>query len=300
MLPEALRCWCESLIGPYDMLSDHTREHPGLRAGSLRLRGGAGDFFLKIHRDRSHWEQEAHGYEHWARAFGSYAPRLVGVRAGEPLAILVSALPGTPLEDTALAAEQETEIWRSAGQALAGLHALQCGDSFGPCRRDGSPVGLPARDAPEYVRGELEDWTARGLRGGWLSAAEHAFLRDALSLAPAFAGVRPTACHRDYCPANWLVSAQGEFAGVIDFEFAYWDVPTADFTRDPTWRWMARPDTSAAFFAGYGRVFSAAEEEQIRFSRIVYAAGALVWGMENEYSGFAREGREALARLAKM
>lgn len=300
MLPVELRTWCEDHIGAFEFLSDHSREHPGLRAGALRLRARTGDFYLKIHRERAGWEQEAHGYERWAGAFGSCAPRLAGVRGEPPLAVLVSALPGRPLEEAALSAEQEIAVWRAAGRALAGLHALPPGASFGPCRRDGSPIGMAVTDAPLYMRAELEGWLARGLRGGWLDNAEQDFLRGALDLAAAFAGVRPTACHRDYCPANWLVNAASEFCGVIDFEFAYWDAPSADFTRDATWRWMERPELQRAFFEGYGRSLSAAEERQLFYSRVVYAAGALAWGMENEYFGFAREGRAALARLARM
>ena len=78
----------------------------------------------------------------------------------------------------------------------------------------------------------------------------------------AFAGERPVPCHRDYGPANWLVTDDGVWAGVIDFEFAYWDVRVADFSRYPDWEWIHRPNLLDAFFDGYGRRLTPKEEQQ--------------------------------------
>jgi Ser/Thr protein kinase RdoA (MazF antagonist) len=296
-LSEALN-WCASVLGPVELLDDDTREHPGKRAGAFRLRRADGLCYLKVHRDPGHWASEVHAYERWAPAFEEHAPRLLAVRAIEPLALVIGELPGNVLEGMRLPAAADQAAWRSAGQALARLHALPAGESFGPCRRDGLPAGRPIYNALEYVTSELDGWLERGLRGRYLGDDERAVVRAARDLIPAFAGERPTACHRDYCPANWLVAADGTWAGVIDFEFAYPDVRTADFTRYPSWEWIERPDLVAAFFAGYGRALAPRQEEQRTFSHVLYALGAIVWGCENEYYGFAAEGRAALRRLA--
>ena len=58
---------------------------------------------------------------------------------------------------------------------------------------------------------------------------EIATLKDVIWLVDAFEYECPTPCHRDYCAANWLVDEKA-WSGVIDFEFAYWDVRVADFT----------------------------------------------------------------------
>lgn len=289
--------WCEAVLGPVQVISDHTREHPGARAGSLRLRAASGETYLKLHRDPAHWASEAHGYERWAPAFGRYAPRLLGVHDGEPLAVLISALPGKVLEETHLSRDQELAAWRAAGSALAGLHSHAGGAFFGPLNRDGSPAGQPITDPVAWVESQFEDWLARGEHIGALQDRELKVVNAARALLPAFQGERPTPCHRDYCPANWLVDAQGRWAGVIDFEFSYWDVRAADYTRYPEWSWIDHPERIEAFFDGYGRRSTPAEEQQRRASLALYALGAVVWGGENDYHGFAAEGRRALEVL---
>ncbi|MCB0047982.1 MAG: hypothetical protein KDE24_00345, partial [Caldilinea sp.] len=71
-----------------------------------------------------------------------------------------------------------------------------------------------------------------------------------------------------------------------------------DFARLPGWEWMARPDLFDAFVAGYGRAFAPRELIQLRVARVLYALGAIVWGNEYNYFGFAAEGRQALQQLA--
>ncbi len=288
--------WCASVLGPCEIVSDPSREHPGQRASIYRLRTPAGNCCVKYHRDLAHWESEVHAYEQWAPAFGAFAPRLLAVRAEEPLALIISELPGEVLEDARVSPSAEIEIWRSAGQALARLHNFKEGEFFGRCHRDGSPAETPILEAQEYIRTEFENWMERGARGGYLQVNEWAIARAAQSLIPAFAGERPVPCHRDYCPANWLVQG-GAFSGVIDFEFSGWDVRSADFTRFPSFDWIGKPELMEAFFEGYGRVFSAAEEQQRLVSRVLYALGALVWGSENQYNIYAGEGRQALLHL---
>ncbi len=254
--------WCASVLGPVEVVSDASREHAGQRAAAYRLRTSSGGCYLKTHRDRSHWENEVHAYEQWAPAFGNFAPQLLAVHAEEPLALLIGELPGTVLEDVQLSPLQAQSVWRAAGGALAGLHSLPAGEYFGACRRDGACAGTPVYDARQYVSSKIEEQVQRGLRGGYLSEEELAVVRCACALLPAFEGERPMPCHRDYCPANWLVSPQGAWTGVIDFEFSGWDVRAADFSRYPNFEWIDRPELVDAFFEGYGHAFTLAEEQQ--------------------------------------
>ena len=295
--PEDVLQWCAAALGPVQVLDDHTREHPGLRASITRLRASGGDFILKTLPDFSHWESEVHAYDQWAAAFGAYAPRLIAVRDEEPRSVLLSALPGTVLEETPLADAQQIAVWRAAGKALAGLHNLPNGEYFGPVHRDGSCAGARTRRAEVYMTSVLDHWLERGARSACLAPEELAVVQAAREYIPAFAGEQPTACHRDYCPANWLVTRDGAWSGVIDFEFAYWDVRAADFTRYPDWEWIDHPERIAAFFEGYGRPLSTREEEQRLVCHVQYALAAVVWGMENDYFGYAAEGRRALALL---
>ncbi len=291
--------WCAAVLGEFELVSDHTRKHPGQRASACRIRTPSGYGYIKTHRAPAHWHAEVHAYEQWACAFRDRAPRLLAVRDKEPLAIIITELPGQCMEQVQLSAPQERAVWRSAGQALVALHDFVVGETFGPCRRDGVCAGTPINDAQEYVTRELDNWTARGLGIGCLSQDDQAIVRAARELIPAFTGEHPTPCHRDYCPANWIVN-DGVWTGVIDFEFAYWDVRAADFARYPDWNWISRPDLIEAFFEGYGRVFTLEEERQRLVAHVQYALGAIVWGHENAYYGFAAEGRQALNRLGEL
>jgi aminoglycoside phosphotransferase (APT) family kinase protein len=199
-----------------------------------------------------------------------------------------------------LAGEVEREVWGRAGQALAALHQLPAGDFFGRCRRDGTPAGPRITDAVAHVSAEFDDWTQRGERAGCLSAGELATVSAMRGLIAAFAGERPTACHRDYCPANWLVDDAGTWTGVIDFEYAYWDVRAADFSRYPAWEWIERPELPEALLDGYARLLALPDARQLLAGRALYALGAIVWGSENDYHGFAAEGRKALRRVDEL
>lgn len=291
--------WCASILGPIQADLDHTRDHPGARTGARRLHTASGEFFLKLHADPDYWASEVHAYERWTPAFAPHAPRLIAARDQPPLALIVTVLPGAVMEGQTLDADLERRAWRDAGCALAGLHAHATGAFFGPCRRDGSCAATPITDACAHVLADLDDWTERGLRVGCLSADELALANAARAEVDAFAGEPPVPCHRDYGPANWLIAPAGAWSGVIDFEFARWDVRISDFTRYPDWNWMTRPDLIDAFFDGYGRMLTPAERRQRWIGHVQYALAAIVWGTDSDYLGFAAEGRIALARLAE-
>jgi Ser/Thr protein kinase RdoA (MazF antagonist) len=146
----------------------------------------------------------------------------------------------------------------------------------------------------------LDRQIERAMRGAYINDDELATIRAACDLIPAFENERPVPCHRDYCTPNWLVSELGMWAGVIDFEFSYWDVCVADFSRDPDWHWMHRPDLMDAFFEGYGQPLNPAEEQQLFVARAAYALSAILWGRDYEFYGFEREGHEALTYLRNL
>ena len=204
------------------------------------------------------------------------------------------------MDQVQLPVNVEEKVWYAAGQALAGLHGFADGEYFGPCGRDGASAGTSIRDAMEYVSTELERQADEGARTGYLSGEELAVVRTIQSLLPAFGGERPVPCHRDYCPANWQVTEDGVWAGVIDFEFAYWDVRVADFSRYPNWEWMHRPELLQALFDGYGRSLTPREEQQLLVAHTQYALGAISWGREHSYGGYVEEGRQALRHIAEL
>jgi Ser/Thr protein kinase RdoA (MazF antagonist) len=290
--------WCASIVGAFEIVSEDRRFHG--RTSVYRLETPALRCYLKIHRELATWESEVFAYRQWAQAFGKLAPQLLAVYEVEPRALLVEALPGQIMEKVQLPGRQEEMAWRAAGRALAGLHGFTKGDYFGACRCDGAFAQAGTGEATVYVAAELERLAAQGVRADYLSREELAIVRTAQGLVPAFAGERPVPCHRDYCPANWLVTNEGDLVGVIDFEFAQWDVRVADFSRYPDWEWIRRPNLLEAFFEGYGLSLTPKVEQQRLVAHTQYALAAIVWGCEHSYHGFAEEGHQALRQLAKL
>ena len=298
--PNEVLAWCRATLGPVEVLADRSKDHAGHVSGTWRMRLREVRGYLKVHQTRSSWQNEVHAYEAWSRAFAGHAPRLLAVRDIEPLALVTNELPGRIVEGLSLAPDEQRAVWRAAGAALIPLHELDVGDCFGPCERDGNCAEDASRDAQTYVGDSLRHAMARADRGGHVTGSELATLEAALALLPAFQGEPSVPCHRDYCAANWLVSPAPRWAGVIDFEWSHWDVRVTDFARDPDWAWVVRPDLMDAFWEGYGRALAPAEEQQLLVRRAHYALEAVVWGRDNAYHGFEREGHDALAHLASL
>lgn len=292
--------WCTSVLGPVKVMSDHSKSHGGHESATRRLHASIGFCYVKVHHSRSHWGNEVHAYQRWAGAFGDFAPRLLAVRDEEPLALIVSELPGQIVENTRLAPSRKRAVWRAAGAALVALHDLGTGECFGPCWGDATDAETLAWDAREYVSNRFNSQIERAVHGGYLNDDELATIHAACNLMPAFKGERPIPCHRDYCAANWLVSKGGTWAGVIDFEFACWDVRVADFSRDPDWSWIRRPELFEAFLEGYGHPFTPKQKQQLLVAHAEYALSAILWGRDHSFHGFEQEGRESLAHLASL
>ena len=292
--------WCTRVLGPVKVISDHTKMHGGHESSTCRLHVPLGFCYLKVHQTASHWHNEVHAYERWAGAFGDLAPRLLAVRDETPLALVISELPGEIVERTQLSPSKERAVWRAAGAALVALHDLGTGEYYGPGLRNGTPVEALAQNATECVSRRFKTQMERAVRGAYITDDELATIQAAYELIPAFEGEHPVPCHRDYCAANWLVSEEGTWAGVIDFEFAHWDVRVADFSRDPNWSWILRPDLTDAFFEGYGHGLTCTEEQQLLVAHTEYAHSAILWGHDHAFYGFEQEGRNALAHLASL
>lgn len=292
----ALR-WFKEQFGRYTIVDDETREHPGERSRTLHLQTADLDCYLKILRDEVMWGQAVHGYEQWAPTLRELSPTLLGVKEDTPKAIVISALPGTPLERTEVDEGVETAVYQQAGTAIAQLHALPKGQFFGACTRTGDPVGDTYDNGADFIYESLKKHLTVGQEMKYLNKEMVKTVQRAMTQSNLFGDERPTACHRDFCPPNWLVKG-GLLCGVIDYEFSHWDCWTADFSRYPSWDWITRPELLDAQLGGYGRRVTAVERKQLWVAQVLYAVGAVVWGMQNSYRGFAADGRRALTYLS--
>jgi len=300
VISDPLRAWCESVVGPFLVLSEHGHTHG--EAQVWRLRACGKTVYLKIHRQAGKWAGEVHAYEcGWASCFGDHAPHLLAARAEEPRAVLLTELPGAPMEQVTLSPQQEIAAWKAAGRALAPLHTLT-NDWFGACRCDGSPQqGTPPTSPVRFVLTSIEDGIQRCLRAGVLSCDEEAFARACLAAGvDAFAGEKAVPCHRDYGPRNWIVTRDdGVWRGVIDFEHARWDVRARELCRWWDREFLGRPNLVDAFFAGY----SSGERPrdtllaQIQTMRLINALGGISWSVEHDDIPFLALNRATLTRL---
>ena len=145
--------WCTSILGPVEVMSDHSKAHGGHESSTCRFHAPIGFCYLKVHQSRFHWNNEVHAYERWVHSFGDFAPKLLAVRDEEPLALIVSELPGQIVENVQMSPSQEQTVWRAAGAALAALHDLGTGEFFGPCLRDGTFAGEFAQNGKKYGHG---------------------------------------------------------------------------------------------------------------------------------------------------
>lgn len=181
---------------------------------------------------------------------------------------------------------------------LVAFHEVAPGTHFGGCLRTGAVAEEQGQEATHVVSRRFMRQLEHAVQAGCLSDEDMTTLNAAYDLMPAFDNEPPIPCHRDYCVANWLINEDSAWVGVIDFEFSAWDVRVADFSRDPHWSWIGRPDLWEAFFEGYGWSPTPTEEQQLLIAHAEYALSAIVWGREHAYYGFEREGCESLAHLA--
>lgn len=288
IIGDELIAWCSSVVGPCVLFDTHERYHG--RTGVARVVAGSTAYYLKVYRDRSTWAVESRALAEWAPAFSSHAPRLVAVREGDPCATLISELAGRSMGEVELSDRQARAVWRDAGSALVALHALSPAERFGPS----SGSAETYVDEVDYIASELSRLARNAHQRSLLSGRELTVVHEAREMAPIFAGESAVPCHRDFCPANWLVLEDGTWSGVIDFEFACGDVRASEFARYPDWEWIHRPDRVDALLEGYGLPIP---EDQLWVARVLYAVGAVVWGAENAFLGFAAEGRDALRHL---
>jgi Ser/Thr protein kinase RdoA (MazF antagonist) len=270
-LPDRLAEWVRAQLGDCRVHSWHGRA--GSDTSTWRLWSQRRFLYLKAHQRWAKWNMEVHAYERWAHVLSGQVPQLVAASEPADAAILLTEIPGIPVEGVALPAERESAVWFRAGAALACLHALPHGTWFGPPSRDGSPLATVGETGPvAMIDSTLAGWHAQTMANELLTMKESAIVRGAMANTSVFEGEKPIASHGDYRPRNWLVAPGGTWCGVIDFEHARWDLQIADLGN--WWdsgRWLERPQLRADFLAGYGPL-SERQREQLRIVRV---AGAL-------------------------
>ncbi len=239
-------------------------------------------YYLKQHKQPRKFQQEVYAYQNWTPQLHPFVPQLTAVKE-KPNALLLSALPGALVQETALDEAQEREVYRRAGAFLRRLHDSPFEDTDSVLLAD----ALLKRSKAWVKRGEevLGPRTVDWVRGR---------LEEAVNITRERGWTR-VPCHRDYTARNWLL--EGEDFYVIDFEHAKPDLFLSDFERLWSLVWQRRPGLETAFFEGYGR--SLTDDEAGVLERLA-AHGALVtvvWAREHGDREFEQQGRAVLERL---
>jgi len=221
--------------GHFDPQAEPVIQHTGYgRTTVLRAATRHGEVIVKRHRDRERHDRECNAYRHWVSVLGDRAPRLLA-EIDDPPAIIVTALPGTPLAALALPPAGEQDAFGQAGALLAAWHNAE------------SPAATP--DMTAWLAGRGEQWLE--LAKAILPAAKRADIRAHLRALAGLGPIPAVPCHLDYTPRNLLYDEECTVR-VIDFEHARYDLAARDMVRLANRAWRERPDLEDAFLSRYG------------------------------------------------
>ena len=276
-LPTSLARFAEGLLGPAGASEPLAGRPDGPRVTLWRGTQGAG--VLKAYSATRTFRQEVHAYRLWLPQLAE-VPRLLGVHAGYPPALLLQHLDGAPLEERAAERGAELAAHRCAGAWLRTLHDLPFSDDDPMPLRDAYRLRLDAWRRPGHSAAAALAWAARAL-GAVLDLLEED---------------ERTPCHRDYEPRNWLVDADGAWLAAIDFEHARPDHALADLSRLAAYVWPGRPELERAFWQGYGAP-SDDERRVVHAFAALDAAQRLGWASWRGNVALQRTARRALRAL---
>ena len=232
-----------------------------------RLTGACGGcWYLKRHSSGRFHAREVAALRGWARVLGP--GRVPELAAADPglLVMVVTAVPGEPVQGLGLGLREERAVHRQAGLLLGRLHeSRQAADS-------GADVGRLAGRVDGYL----------GEAGGLLTPAQRALVRECAGrLAWLGPRVPAVASHGDFQPRNWIWDPGSGRLGVIDWERAEPAAFVRDLARLEYGPWDRRPDLREQFFAGYGRALAPEEREMLACYAVVDALSGLWWGRAN-------------------
>lgn len=232
------------------------------------------EFVVKQHGTRSKHDREVHAYRHWTASLGPSAPMLLAADS-ESMTIVITTLPGQ-----ACSGDPETAIHHQAGVLLRRFHDTE-----------------PARELPWFpcwLDDRIRHWTSQAKT--LLPAEDAAVVDDHLTTLRTIGVPYGVPCHLDFQPRNWLVDESRNLS-VIDFEHARTDLPARDFVRLRFRVWPSRPDLHDAFFHGYGRRLTDAEDELVWHLGALDALTALARGRQTSDPALTTAGRATLRQL---
>ncbi|MEV6422770.1 phosphotransferase [Streptomyces sp. NPDC051662] len=297
-LPPSLRVWAERVVGPLSAVLDASHPRETSRVWDVT---GSRDrrFFIKQSASAALYERETFGYQSAVPALGfGRAPRLVETDPRQ-LALLLTAVPGTPVSRLALPGPERRSAHRQFGALLRRLHGTDKMPGAG--RREARAALERLADDAEHHLARARDLMSESRRALVRRSADHvrkltdllapahihgdAQERNALWTGPAVPGQRTS-----------TREAPGQLA-VIDFERSRYAPAVQDFVRLACGPWQDRDDLRAAFFHGYGRPLTDAERQALPCLAALDAASCLAYGPDHGEHDVTARGLRTLARL---
>jgi len=192
--------------------------------------------------------------------------------------LLISAVPGEPVESGRTSEQELPLIHRQAGLFLRELHRLEVVDE--------DPVTLSTA-LPE----RLQSWIDKA--DGLLEDDQIVQATKCIGDGSLFANDRRVACHNDYQPRNWLWD--GQRLGMIDLEHAHLNHPGFDLVRLQVGTWQESPQLRESFLDGYGQNPDWLHDERMDVIVSLFAVGCIVWGTQHQQPDLVTLGRRCLA-----
>ncbi|WP_327740488.1 aminoglycoside phosphotransferase family protein (plasmid) [Streptomyces nojiriensis] len=284
-LPAALQHWAEQRIGPVVSVRDASHDWDRSRVWALEGESGV-HHYLKVSPSVKFFTRESRAYRHIVPALGhTRAPHLIDSRA-QDLALLLTAVPGTPAKQLGLDAADWRTVHQQAGALCARLHeagALDRGDR------------VEAEASLNAAADGAEKYLAR--TGDRLSQDEQQLIRDHAARLRRVGQVPVGFIHGDNQPRNWLWSEHG--LALVDFERSRPAARVQDFVILATSQWADHPDREKVFLLSYGRELSDAERQALRCLTALDAVNCLAWGPDNGDAAVTARGRRTLDRLMR-
>ncbi|MCL7377510.1 phosphotransferase enzyme family protein [Streptomyces sp. 35G-GA-8] len=297
-LPPSLRVWAERVVGPLPAVLDASHPRETSRVWDVTDSRGR-RFFIKQSASAALYERETFGYQSAVPALGfGRAPRLVETDPRQ-LALLLTAVPGTPVSRLVLSGPEHRSAHRQFGALLRRLHGTDKMPGAG--RREARTALERLADDAEHHLTRAGDLMSEGRRALVRRSADHVRkLTDLLA---------PAHIHGDAQERNVLWTgpavpgqrastreASGQLA-VIDFERSRYAPAVQDFVRLACGPWQDRDDLRDAFFHGYGRPLTDAERQALPCLAALDAASCLAYGPDHGEHDVTARGLRTLARL---
>lgn len=258
---DGVRNFAEKAVGRITSWADTSWARAGSRVWRAEGAHG-GTWYVKVHlNDRFHG-REVWAYRTWVPRLGAAAPRLLAVEE-ELRAVVVTAVPGRPLHGAVHPPARQRRLFERIGALASAIH-------------HSAPPAYATDDAPWAV-GKLE----RHLDAArpHLHPGDEEFVRRIAARAKDLPGLESVPTHGDFQLRNLLYDGD-DILTVIDFERSETSPAVRDIIRLSD-AWHGRSDLRDAFFTGYGRELTDAEEEHLLVGSVLDALSGIQFGTAN-------------------